>query len=444
MSELGSPSKSPPQDAPASAAAATSSTARTDVSQEDIDLSIRFQQLMAMFAPKKRKQLKDYQTLDNVVDLITRSNKIVVLTGAGISVSCGISDFRSKGGFYDRLREAGFEEPEEIFSIELFRRDPSIFYRYAKDFINCDYVPSPTHHFLAMLEHRGKILRNYTQNIDGLEMKAGCTKVFQCHGSMGTASCVDCKERVPIDSIAAEIQSQALPGDFQATSRADLAQADLLLVIGSSLLVHPWPVSSVWGDSRTAGDGVGYQPSSQPSITIGFNCHLASTAGALPRYEPPAQVPQVLINREPVGHENHFDVMLLGNCDDVIGDLAHRLGWQLPYSRSCQPTLGRRQYPLPTTTPEPRVVVYPGGSLARIDASDSEDDDDESAEEADSSSHQKSAAQPPQPPRPKAAGQSSAPPATATSRSPVPPATATSSATATAAPAPSPPPPGPR
>jgi hypothetical protein len=105
------------------------------------------------------------------VELIKTRQKIVVLTGAGISVSCGIPDFRSPGGFYETVGKAGIDPPEQVFDLAVFRENPSLFYRFGGEIDPLRFVPSITHRFLAKLDSTGRLLRNYTQNIDTLEAK---------------------------------------------------------------------------------------------------------------------------------------------------------------------------------------------------------------------------------------------------------------------------------
>ena len=85
------------------------------------------------FAAKaaKRRRLPDYETIQDAVQLIQKSKNILVLTGAGCSVSCGIPDFRSKNGIYSRLEEFDLTDPQEMFDIRYFRIRPETFYSFA-------------------------------------------------------------------------------------------------------------------------------------------------------------------------------------------------------------------------------------------------------------------------------------------------------------------------
>jgi len=108
----------------------------------------------------------------------------MVLTGAGVSVSCGIPDFRSSDGIYSRLAEFKLEDPTQMFELGFFRRNPQVFYSFAREIFPSNFTPSPSHYFIKLLEDKEKLLRNYTQNIDTLEQKAGIHRVLQCHGML--------------------------------------------------------------------------------------------------------------------------------------------------------------------------------------------------------------------------------------------------------------------
>ena len=117
--------------------------------------------------PPRRKKLPDINTLTDVVELIRKSQKIVVLTGAGVSVSCGIPDFRSRDGIYARLAVdfPDLPDPQAMFDIHYFRKDPRPFFKFAKEIYPGQFEPSPCHKFIKCVESQGKLLRNYTQNI---------------------------------------------------------------------------------------------------------------------------------------------------------------------------------------------------------------------------------------------------------------------------------------
>ncbi|KAM9344634.1 LOW QUALITY PROTEIN: NAD-dependent protein deacetylase sirtuin-1 [Symphorus nematophorus] len=278
----------------------------------DLDDMTLWQIIINISEPPKRKKRKDINTLEDVVRLLHESKRILVLTGAGVSVSCGIPDFRSRDGIYARLAVdfPDLPDPQAMFDIEYFRRDPRPFFKFAKEIYPGQFQPSPCHKFISMLDKQGKLLRNYTQNIDTLEQVAGVQRIIQCHGSFATASCLVCKHKVDCEAIREDIFNQVvprcsrcpdiplaimkpdivffgenLPEMFHRAMKQDKDEVDLLIVIGSSLKVRP----------------VALIPNSIPH-----------------------EVPQVLINREQLPHLN-FDVELLGDCDVIVNELCHRL-----------------------------------------------------------------------------------------------------------------------
>ncbi|TFK56695.1 DHS-like NAD/FAD-binding domain-containing protein [Heliocybe sulcata] len=117
----------------------------------------------------------------NAISLaIAKSKKIVIVSGAGISCSCGIPDFRSSDGLYKLVKDKypdTFLKGRDLFDSSLFR-DPqstSLFYTFISNLKrSIDAAkPSPTHRFIKTLDTKGKLLRSYTQNIDGLEEQCG-------------------------------------------------------------------------------------------------------------------------------------------------------------------------------------------------------------------------------------------------------------------------------
>jgi hypothetical protein len=98
------------------------------------------------------------------------ASNILVLTGAGVSVAAGIPDFRTPGtGLYDNLQKHDLPYAEAIFDVQFYRRNPRPFVTLAKEiWPGVKHVPTLTHSFVALLAEKQLLLRNYSQNIDGL------------------------------------------------------------------------------------------------------------------------------------------------------------------------------------------------------------------------------------------------------------------------------------
>ena len=132
--------------------------------------------------------------LAGVAAAVASARNVVVLLGAGASVSAGIPDFRTPGvGLYDNLEKYGkLPFPEAVFDLTFFAQNPAPFYALCKELWPGNYAPTPTHHFVALLAAKGKLRRCYTQNIDSLESAAGVPTelVVAAHGNMDSATCV--------------------------------------------------------------------------------------------------------------------------------------------------------------------------------------------------------------------------------------------------------------
>lgn len=185
----------------------------TDKFDSEIDKFWKFIYGRFSADPPAREKLNHVNTLNDVIDLIKKSKKIIVLTGAGVSVSCGIPDFRSKNGIYSKLKDEFPElpSPESMFDIKYFKEDQRPFFKFAKEIYPGQIKPSLSHRFIKMIENKGKLLCNYTQNIDTLEKLANIERVFTCHGSFSTASCLNCKYQVDGSFIKDDILKQKIP-----------------------------------------------------------------------------------------------------------------------------------------------------------------------------------------------------------------------------------------
>ncbi|MBN2048838.1 MAG: NAD-dependent deacetylase [Spirochaetales bacterium] len=196
--------------------------------------------------------------MHRLVEMIQSSSYCVAFTGAGVSTLAGISDFRGKQGLYKQEDI----DADRIFDIGYFRKDPSYYYLKSKDFIyNLDKkTPALVHTELARLEEAGYIKAVITQNIDLLHQKAGSKRVIEVHGSPGIHRCLSCGRTWDFADIAALVQQGTVPfcDDCGGIIKPDItffgeqlpaqaleeafslaASADLMIILGSTLLVQP-------------------------------------------------------------------------------------------------------------------------------------------------------------------------------------------------------------
>jgi NAD-dependent deacetylase len=235
-----------------------------------------------------------------LAELIRESERAVVLTGAGISVPSGIPDFRTPGkGLWEKVN------PMEVAHIDVFHREPDRFWHfYGKQFASLkDVKPNRAHETVAELERRGHVRGVITQNIDRLHRAAGSKTIVEVHGSIEYCVCLTCGGRVHHDRIVEMLESETtgapecaacvtplkpnvvlfgelLPEDAMSEAYALAGEADLMIVIGSSLEVYP--VASL------------------PGITLGAGGRLA------------------LITQGPTPYDRRADVKLDG---DVVDEL---------------------------------------------------------------------------------------------------------------------------
>jgi NAD-dependent deacetylase len=194
---------------------------------------------------------------EELARLIAASDRVVALTGAGVSVPSGIPDFRTPGkGLWAKV------DPMSVATIDAFHRDTKRFWDFYRPRFHdlADKEPNPAHTVLAELERRGRLDAVITQNIDRLHRKAGSEDVIEVHGSIATASCTSCGESFQLDEVdslfdadgvatctgcAGKVKpdvvlfGEFLPADAMARAEQLCSSADLLLCIGSSLEVHP-------------------------------------------------------------------------------------------------------------------------------------------------------------------------------------------------------------
>ncbi|MBD5099369.1 MAG: NAD-dependent protein deacylase [Clostridiales bacterium] len=192
---------------------------------------------------------------EQLQEWIKGSGNIVFFGGAGVSTESGIPDFRSVDGLYNQKYD---EPPETILSHTYFTRRTEEFYRFYRDKMLClDAKPNAAHLKLAELERVGKLKAVVTQNIDGLHQLAGSQTVYELHGSVHRNYCTRCRTPYGVDFIAGGegvprcakcgglvkpdvvLYEEGLDQDTVEGAVRAIAQADVLIIGGTSLVVYP-------------------------------------------------------------------------------------------------------------------------------------------------------------------------------------------------------------
>ena len=241
----------------------------------------------------------DLATIRGWVDAAER---VVVLTGAGISTESGIPDFRGPQGVWTKNPGA-----EKMATLQHYLADPEVrkqSWRNRLDSPTWRAEPNDGHRAIVALERRGKLHTLVTQNIDELHQKAGTdpAKVVEIHGTMRHVMCMSCGERAPMERALERVRAgeddppcrtcggilksatisfgqNLVPDDLERAQRA-AKHCDLLLAVGSSLTVFP---------------AAGLVP-------------IARAAGAR----------VVIVNEEPTPYDDIADGVVQGRIGDVL------------------------------------------------------------------------------------------------------------------------------
>jgi NAD-dependent deacetylase len=194
--------------------------------------------------------------LERAAELVAAARHGIAFTGAGISQESGIQTYRGKGGLWNTTNP-------NTSSIDFFVNDPGAYWEVARErgARLLAAQPNSAHLALVELEKRGNLQTVVTQNVDGLHLLAGSSDVIELHGNGREVVCLDCGNREPRSHVQARLEEEMPPrclrcggihmkpaavffGEAmpaEATNRAfQLAEeCDLMLVVGSSLVVYP-------------------------------------------------------------------------------------------------------------------------------------------------------------------------------------------------------------
>jgi NAD-dependent deacetylase len=203
----------------------------------------------------------DPERLQQVAAWIAAAERVVVLTGAGISTDSGIPDFRGPNGVWTKNPEA-----EKLATIQHYVADPEIRRRAWMTRLDSPAwtaTPNAGHVALVALQQRGKLHALVTQNVDELHQIAGIEpeRVIEVHGTMRRSRCWSCGDRRPMQETLERVRAgeadppcrvcggilksdtisfgQPLDPEVIDRAMAVSARADLFLAVGTSLQVYP-------------------------------------------------------------------------------------------------------------------------------------------------------------------------------------------------------------
>jgi NAD-dependent deacetylase len=200
---------------------------------------------------------------DVISDRLVQAEKIVFVTGAGISQESGIPTFRGKDGLWRRY------DPMKLATIDAFYEDPKLVWEWYEErrqnILNAS--PNPGHVTIAELEKYRQV-SVLTQNIDGLHQRAGSTNVYELHGSIITIKCTVCdfKDKIttgfsilpPLCKCGNMLRpdvvwfGEALPQDVWESAIREASLCDIMIVVGTSLAVSPANLLPVYAKQNGA------------------------------------------------------------------------------------------------------------------------------------------------------------------------------------------------
>lgn len=248
-----------------------------------------------------RAEGEQAQAMAAAARLLAQARRIVFFTGAGVSTESGIPDFRSPDGVWARYNPRDFTFQRFVASAETRAASWS---RLLKSGLLDDLQPNPAHRAIAGFGAQGTLDRVITQNVDGLHQKAGVAPelVVEVHGTARLVRCLGCERRFPTPLLVPRLEAgerdprcdecsgilklatisfgQAMPQEAMREAVEHASACDLMVVVGSSLVVNP--------------------------------------AATLPLYALEHGAPVIIVNREPTRLDRHFDVVLRGQAGTIL------------------------------------------------------------------------------------------------------------------------------
>jgi NAD-dependent deacetylase len=237
-------------------------------------------------------------SVEKAAELLSGARRGLALTGAGVSAESGIPTFRGEGGLWTKY------DPVKVSSIDSFLADPVSYWQVSKDRgrIALAAKPNAGHTALAALEQAGHLVAIVTQNTDGLHQDSGARRVIELHGSGRKVQCLECgaiesrqdvQDRLNLEmpprcracggallKPTVVLFGEPMPVEAVTLARELAEQADVMLVVGTSLVVYP--------------------------------------AAEIPLVAARAGAPMIVINAEPTPFDRFAEVVIHGRSGEVL------------------------------------------------------------------------------------------------------------------------------
>lgn len=261
----------------------------------------------AFFMPRRKSRVNKSQ---QCARWLAESHAAVAFTGAGISTESGIPDFRSPGGIWSNVQPVYYDEflVSGAARYEYWRQKSLMHREFA------DSQPNDGHRVLAAWEAAGRLQGVVTQNIDGLHQLAGSQHVVELHGTAREVSCLDCHERFDTNEMVARFFEHDRVPECPACGAGRLKHATISF--GQPL------------DSRTIDEAMRLASESDLMLAMGSSL-VVYPAAAIPQLAKESGARLVIINREPTPLDGIADLVLHGGIGETLLEIARHLDGEI-------------------------------------------------------------------------------------------------------------------
>lgn len=245
-------------------------------------------------------------TIERAAELLAAAHHAVALTGAGVSAESGIPTFRGEGGLWTKY------DPVKVSSIESFMADPASYWRVSKERgrVALAARPNPGHLTLAAMEAAGRLVAVITQNTDGLHQDSGSKRVIELHGSGRAVQCLDCGTREPRSEVQARLDVEMPP---RCRSCGSIFLKPTVVLFG-----EPMPVAAIQEAFGLAGEA-------DVVLVVGSSL-VVYPAAEVPLVALRAGGRMIVVNAEPTPFDRFAEVVIHGRSGEVLPQIANLIG----------------------------------------------------------------------------------------------------------------------